>query len=433
MKKYDTYKDSGIEWIGEIPEKWKIGRVKQAFIRSKEKALQDNPTILSLTSRGVVVRDMSQNDGQIAESYFEYNKVESGDLLLNPMDLVTNAFSFVSNYNGVISPAYFNLKNKLTYCSDYYKYYFQLQYWNYSFFHHGKGVSIEHRWTLNEETLKAFPIPIPSEIEQQVIAKYLDQKTKEIDLLIIQKEKQITLFEEEKQAVINHVVTKGLNTDVELKDSEIDWLGDIPEYWDVKRLRYLGVCQNGISQSADYFGSGFPFINYGDVYKNFVLPETASGLANSTDSDQETYSVQEGDVFFTRTSETIEEIGLTSTCLKTIEKAVFSGFLIRFRPKTDRLIARFSKYYFRAHIHRKFFVKEMNLVTRASLSQELLKKLPVLLPPKEEQIEIADYLDQYISNVDSKIEKTIRLIESLKEYRTALISEVVTGKIKVVE
>ncbi|MCC8134884.1 MAG: restriction endonuclease subunit S [Tannerellaceae bacterium] len=103
------------------------------------------------------------------------------------MDLVTNAFAFVSKFEGVISPAYFNLKNKPLFNNDYYKYYFQLQYWNSSFFHHGKGVSIEHRWTLNEETFKNFPLPIPPLSEQTTIANYLDHKTAEIDKLIAEK------------------------------------------------------------------------------------------------------------------------------------------------------------------------------------------------------------------------------------------------------
>ena len=186
-----------------------------------------------------------------------------------------------------------------------------------------------------------------------------------------------------------------------------------------------------MSKGADYFGSGFPFVSYGDVYNNIALPLNIDGLAKSTKADQETYSVIRGDVFFTRTSETIEEIGFASTCLETIENAIFSGFLIRFRPFSDNLFEGFSKYYFRSQLHRLFFVKEMNLVTRASLSQELLKKLPVLLPPIPEQYKIAAYLDKRMKFINVKIEKTKKIIKLQKEYRAALISEVVTGKIKV--
>jgi len=267
--------------------------------------------------------------------------------------------------------------------------------------------------------------------EQTAIANYLDRKTAEIDALITQKQRLIELYQEEKTAIINQAVTQGIDPNTKLKDSGIDWLGEIPKHWGVKRLRYIGNCQNGISQSADYFGQGFPFVSYGDVYKNIVLPKNVDGLANSTESDRKNYSVLKGDVFFTRTSETIEEIGIASTCLETIKNAVFSGFLIRFRTSSNDLFDGFSKYYFRASIHRRFFVKEMNLVTRASLSQELLKKLPVLLPPIQEQIEINKYIETETSCIDAKIAKTQRIIELQKEYRSALISEVVTGKIKV--
>jgi type I restriction enzyme S subunit len=274
---------------------------------------------------------------------------------------------------------------------------------------------------------------IPSKTTQTAIASYLDRKTAEIDELIAQKERLIELYEEEKTAIINQAVTKGIDPDAKLKDSGVDWLGEIPEGWVVKRLRYVGNCQNGVSKGADYFGTGFPFVSYSDVYNNFVLSQNVEGLANSTEIDQVNYSVIKGDIFFTRTSETIEEIGISSTCLETINRAIFSGFLIRFRPFDSILFEGFSKYFFRSKLHRLFFVKEMNLVTRASLSQELLKRLPVTLPPFLEQCEIASYLDQATSSIEAKIEKTKKIIELQKEYRTAMISEVVTGKIKVTE
>jgi len=135
-----------------------------------------------------------------------------------------------------------------------------------------------------------------------------------------------------------------------------------------------------------------------------------------------------GDIFFTRTSETIEEVGFTSVCLKTIEKATFAGFVIRVRPFTDELIPDYSKYYFSSDAHRRFFVKEMNLVTRASLSQDLLKRLPVLIPSKDEQKEIADYLDKKCTAIDTAIEQKQKLIEKLTEYKKSLIYECVTGK-----
>jgi type I restriction enzyme S subunit len=143
--------------------------------------------------------------------------------------------------------------------------------------------------------------------------------------------------------------------------------------------------------------------------------------------------VKSGDVFFTRTSETIEEIGFASVCKQDIPDAVFAGFLIRFRPLSKELSKDFSEFYFSNEKLRAFFVKEMNLVTRASLSQELLKKMPVAFPPYNEQIEIAEYLGNRTAKIDQIIKETKNSIDLLKEHRTALISAAVTGKIDVRE
>ena len=153
-----------------------------------------------------------------------------------------------------------------------------------------------------------------------------------------------------------------------------------------------------------------------------------NGLIESSESERLNYSVKYGDVLFTRTSETIEEVGFASTCLETIPDVVFAGFVIRFRPLGDELYPCFSKYYFRSQIHRSFFSKEMNLVTRASLSQQLLKKLPVLLPSIEEQQQIADYLDEKCAHIDSLITNKEKMVQELEVYKKAMIYEYVTGK-----
>jgi len=274
-------------------------------------------------------------------------------------------------------------------------------------------------------------IPIPSLENQRRIADYLDDKCGKIDLYIEKQQQVIEKLKAYKQAIITEAVTKGLDPTVHMKDSGIEWISMIPEHWKVRRLRYLGSCVNGISKGGEFFGSGFPFVSYGDVYKNMELPHSVEGLVQTTEDEREWYSVKEGDVFFTRTSETIEEVALTSTCMQTIENATFAGFLIRFRPNSNLIAKEFSKYYFRSEKHRLFFVKEMNLVTRASLSQELLKRLPVLLPPIEEQKEIAQHLENKCNEIDSAISKQTSIIEKLTEYKKSLIYEAVTGKVEV--
>ena len=287
------------------------------------------------------------------------------------------------------------------------------------------------RQSMKFDDMRRLPVLVPSLPEQTQIAAFLDHETAKIDALIAKQQRLIALLEEKRQAVISHAVTKGLNPDAPLRPSGIDWLGDIPAHWEVKRLRNIGSCQNGINIGAEFFGSGYPFVSYGNVYKNDTLPYAVEGLVRSTHADRISYSVKVGDVFFTRTSETVDEIGFASTCLQEIEDATFAGFLIRFRPVEGVLDARFSRYFFRMNLFRIFFVKEMNLVTRASLSQDLLKKLPVLLPPIDEQERIAEYLEAKSMAFEKLTENAQAAMALLKERRTALISAAVTGKIDV--
>jgi len=210
------------------------------------------------------------------------------------------------------------------------------------------------------------------------------------------------------------------------KDSGIEWLGEIPGQWEVKRLKDLGNLQNGISNGKEYFGFGYPFVSYGNVYNDSIRLSDILTLANSNETDQKAYSVLEGDVFFTRTSETIDEIGIASTCLITIPKATFSGFTIRLRPKKRIINKQFSKYFFRAHINRQFLSKEISLVTRASLSQNLLNNLPVLLPNIQEQTAIAQYLDTKTQAIDMKVNFLEKKIGYYKGLRKSIINETVT-------
>lgn len=434
MKKYEAYKDSGAEWMGEIPESWNCCKIKwiTAVKRGASPRPIDDPQYFDETGEFAWVRIA---DVTASERYLEQT-TEKLSVLGSSLSVKRYPGDFFLSIAGSVGKP---MITKIKCCihdgfvwfpdlkidPEYLYYIFQtgLPYL-------GLG-KLGTQLNLNTDSVGGIEIPIPSGNEIDLIVPYLDHKTNQLDRLIAKKEKLIELLQEERTAIINHAVTKGLDPNVPLKDSGIEWLGEIPKHWGVKKLKYVGQCQNGVSAGAEYFGSGFPFVSYGDVYKNTELPLSVSGLAKSTDADRENFSVMEGDIFFTRTSETIEEIGLASTCMMTIENAIFAGFLIRFRPFKGMLEKEFSKYYFRCQIQRLFFVKEMNLVTRASLSQELLKRLPVLLPSLEEQKRISDFLDRTMNKIDTTIFKTQQELELLKEYKTALISEVVTGKVDV--
>lgn len=207
--------------------------------------------------------------------------------------------------------------------------------------------------------------------------------------------------------------------------SDLKWINKIPSDWEIKRLKDFGTFQNGVSKGKEYFGLGFPFVSYGNVYNNTISIENIDKLANSSIEEQKLYSVKEGDVFFTRTSETIDEIGISSTCQSTIAKATFSGFVIRFRQDGKLLLKQFSNYYFKANVNRLYLSNEINIVTRASLSQSVLGCLPVLIPNKNIQTQIANYLDTKTQTIDKKINLLTQKANYYKEYRKSLISETV--------
>lgn len=422
---------TNIPWIPVIRENWNVVRVKNVFFNSKEKAHQENPVILSLARNGVKVRDISNNEGQLAESYYDYNPVMVGDLLLNPMDLYSGANCNVSEVEGVISPAYANLRSKKEINSKYFDYFFKTQYWTMAMFAHGKGVSFDNRWTINNESIMNYEIPFPNYEEQNKIVSILNSKISKIDSLIANQEKQIKKIGFYKQQLITEIVTKGIEKSKTLKDSGVEWIGNIPENWNIYRVKNLGNTQNGISKGSEYFGAGFPFVSYGDVYKNWsLMSDTYSGLIQSNDVERKKYSVKYGDILFTRTSETIEEVGFSSVCLENIDNAVYAGFLIRLRPNkaNEILETSYAKYFFRANLLRKYLVKEMNLVTRASLTQELLGAMSVIVPPKAEQLAIVDYLDDKITCIDKLISIKQEKIKKLQDYKKSIIYEYVTGK-----
>ena len=434
-------RDSGIEWIGKIPDDWELRKLKYILRERNEKNDPVKTTeILSLTaSQGVIPYAEKEGGGnRPKEDLSAYKLAYPDDIVMNSMNVLSGSVG-LSKYHGCVSPVYYML-----YSDDenidirFYNYIFKTKAFQRSLMGLGNGILIKEsengslntiRMRIPMEKLNGLFLVVPDIYEQKKIVEFLDEKIPEIDAIIKKTKETIEVYKKYKQAVITEVITQGLDKTVLYKTTDIEYIEKIPAHWNILKLRFLGSCQNGISKGGEFFGSGYPFVSYGDVYKNYELPEAVAGLVESTDNERETYSVKYGDVFFTRTSETIEEVGFTSICLNTIENAVFAGFVIRFRPFDDtKLDPHFSKYYFRSDMHRRFFVKEMNLVTRASLSQELLKKLPVLLPPLEEQKQIARYLDDKCSEIDTLIAKKEEFIVEMENYKKSLIYEYVTGK-----
>lgn len=429
-KTYDTYKDSGIKWLGTIPANWRIEKGKHVLSVLSKLVLQDDDVVTCFRDGEVVLRNERRTEGfTMSDKEIGYQHIDKGDIVIHGMDGFAGSIG-ISKSTGKGSPVLV-VCNPIKDNPSYLVYYLRILANTNVFLALSTGIrqrSCDLKWN----KISVLPFPLPSLPEQRTITTYLDEKCGEIDTLISLQEEMISELQAYKQSVITEAVTKGLDSNVPMKDSGVEWIGMIPEGWKIQRLRTLGNCQNGISKGGEYFGDefDFPFVNYTDAYKNIDVPYP-EGRANSTEEDRKQYSLIEGDILFTRTSETIDEIGYASTCTQTIPNAVFSGFLIRFRPTGKELYYGFSKYYFRSSIHRAFFVKEMNLVTRASLSQNLLKNLPTLIPPLSEQQAIASYLDEKTSQIDSLIALKQEKITELKDYKKSIIYEYVTGKKKV--
>lgn len=433
MAEYEAYKDSGTEWIGNIPSHWEFVRLQTQLDEVNEK---NNPVqttqILSLTNKlGVIPYEEKGNQGNKSkEDLSDYKIAYPNCIVANSMNILIGSVG-LSKYYGCVSPVYYVFKARKGANIEYLNYLFSMPSFQRELRKYANGI-LEIRLRISSGNILKRKVALPPADEQKMIVEYLDGETKRIDDLIAEARVSIEEYKKWKSSIIFEAVTRGLDPNAEMKDSGIEFVGKIPATWTVKKLRNIGTPQNGISKSGDSFGQGYPFVSYGDVYKNFSLPAVPSGLVSSTEEERLQYSVEEGDIFFTRTSETIEEVGFSCVCEETIPNATFAGFLIRVRPHTNDLLTGFAKYYFRSPHHRAYFAREMNLVTRASLSQGLLKSMPVVIPPKNEQKEIADFLNHKCAVVDALITEKQKLIADLETYKKSLIFEVVTGKRKVV-
>lgn len=416
-------KDSGVEWIGIIPETWTIGRIGQLYTERKEKVSDTDYPPLSVTMKGVLPQ---LSTAAKTDAHDDRKLVRKGDFAINSRSDRRGSCG-ISPYDGSVSLINTILMPRGKMHPVYYEWLFHSALFSDEFYKWGHGI-VNDLWTTNWQDMKKIYVPMPQYQEQERIASFLNTKCSRIDAVIEKTRASIEEYKKLKQAVITRAVTKGIRGDRPMKDSGVEWIGEIPEEWDICKLRHIGATQNGISKGAEFFGEGYPFVSYGDVYRNYSLPSEIKGQIQSTEEEQRLYSVEKGDIFFTRTSETIEEVGFSSVCEETIPKATFAGFLIRVRPYDDTLDVGYSKYYFRSNHHRFYLVKQMNLVTRASLGQPLLKGMPVLVPSKAEQLEIAAHLDKESDEYDQLIAAKEKIILELETYKKSLIYEYVTGK-----
>ena len=422
------FKDSGIPWIGQIPKHWEMKKVKDGFYLKKDKALIENPVVLTLARSGIKVRDLENNEGQFAKSYFEYNPVDIDDILLNTMDLQSGANCNISKIKGVISPAYANLRYKNGFSPNFYNYYFKIQYWTFAFFTHGKGVSYENRWTLNNQTLMRFPLLVPPLNEQKKIAEFLDKKCEIIDKRLSNLERKIKSLKEYKKSLISECVTKGLNPkNMEFKDSGIPWIGQIPKHWEVKKLKYIATRiykGNGITKEQVFENGDMPCVRYGEIYTkyNYSFDECFSYTFEKVLNSTSYFGY--GDILFTCTGELIEEIGKNVVYLGD-KKCLAGGDIIILNHKQNPSFLNYALDCNYARNQKSYGKAKLKVV---HISSREISNLFVVLPPLNEQKEIAEFLDKKCEKIDRLNENYTKQITALKEYKKSLIYECVTGK-----
>lgn len=412
-------KDSKVKWLGVIPLEWKVERIKHGFVRKKAEAHQDNPIVLSLARTGVRERDITNNEGQIAESYYNYNPVDVDDLLINPMDLYSGANCSISKISGVISPAYVNLRYREGYNPQYYDYYFKLQYWLMAFFAHGKGVSYENRWTLNAETLMNYPIIVPTQCEQRKIVDYLDTKCSKIDEIIEKQQAIIEKLKEYKLHLIQETVTKGLDRNAELRESGELWIGKVPKHWAVLKLKSHTRMITPMRDKPEDLSGDIPWVRIEDYNGKYIdSSREGFGVSEQTVKKMNLKVYPVGSILCTSSCD-LGKCAIVATPLVSNQR------FINIVPDKDTS----SDYLYYVMLSNADRMNHLSTGTiQANLSRVAFEHLLIQFPPLEEQKEIARYLDHKVEVIDSTIMGKEKLVEKLREYKKSLIYEVVTGK-----
>ncbi len=446
MKKYEKYKNSGVEWLGEIPEHWKVESFKNILMERNEK---NDPIrtkeILSLSiDKGVTLyAEKTTNLDRFKDDFTQYKLAHKGDLVFNSMNMIVGAVG-VSDYFGCVSPVYYTYHGGLnnSYTTKFYEYLFRSKTVKGVLYSLGKGLmAIDRgegkyntlRLKVSRDELRSMKLPFPNLSEQTEIALFLDDKTAKIDQAIAIKQKQIELLKESRQILIHKAVTRGLNDSVKLKDSGVEWIGEIPEGWEVKKLGYLANCfPSNIDKHSKVNEKEVRLCNYTDVYKNDYITDDMDFMIATATLDQITkFTLKKGDIVITKDSETATDIAVPTYIKEDLTKVVCGYHLAMIRTYKSS----YGKYLFRA-LQTKLFNIQFevcsNGITRVGLGSSDLKNGYFLVPSEQEQIEIAEFIEIGTTKIATAISLKEQEIEKLKEYKMSLIDGVVTGKVRVV-
>ncbi len=423
MQRYNTYKDSGVKWLGEIPSHWEMIKSKYLWKESFSISENGNEELLSVSQYDGITP--AKGDSR-SESLKGYKIVSENDLVINIM-LAWMGGLGVSKYDGIVSPAYCVYKLTKDSNPKYLHYLYKTPLYLAEFARHSSGV-IPSRWRMYTDDFGQVVSLLPPRKEQDAIVEYLDEKMAKIDTAIAQQQKMIDLLNERKQIIINRAVTKGLNPNAKMKDSGVEWIGEVPEGWEVRRLKHLlkASLMYGANESAESEDESYPrYIRITDIDEDGKLrPDTFRSLPPKK---AEPYLLKKGELLFARSGATAGKTYLFNEDIK----ACFAGYLIKASLK-EPLLPEYLDYYTKSGIYDNWKKSIFIQATIPNIGAEKYANLQITLPSIKEQKDIVKHLDVETGKINQVVRNCKNQISLLQERKQIIINEVVTGKVKVV-
>ena len=422
MKKYDNYKNSGVEWLGEIPEHWEA--LSNKFIFNLNKNLVGKKSseydLLSLTLNGVIKRDMENPQGKFPAEFDTYQEVKRGDFIFCLFDVEETPRTVgLSDFDGMITGAYTVMQVNKNFDKSF-LYYFYL---NLDAGKRMKPLYTGLRNTISKDNFFSFKTFVPPIQEQTAIANFLDNKTTKIDQAIAIKQQQIALLQERRQILIHKAVTRGLNENVKLKDSGVEWIGEIPEHWEVKRAKYLFDEINERSLTGDE-----ELLSVSHM--TGVTPRSEKNVSMFEAEDYTGSKLcKKGDLVYNIMWAWMGALGTSK------QTGIVSPSYAIFRQKNKD---NFNSWYLEQILKGINYLAHYNRVStglhssRLRFYSNMFFEMSIAFPTKKEQDNIVEHLELVTTKIATAISLKEQEIEKLKEYKMSLIDGVVTGKVRVI-
>lgn len=424
-------KDSGIAWMGAMPRAWKMNTIAQIFlqVKCKNTGLQEK-NLLSLSYGKVKRKSIDTVEGLLPESFDGYNIIEKDDIVLRLTDLQNDHTSLrvgLAEERGIITSAYLTIRNRSNFCPKYLYYYLHSFDIAKGFYGMGAGV----RQGLNWDGVKWLKILAPSVPEQERIAAFLDAECAEIDAVLEKTRASIEEYKKLKQAVITQAVTKGIRGDRPMKDSGIEWIGDIPAEWRKTQLRHCAAIKSGITLGKKYEKTDSlverPYLRVANVQDGYVDLSVLTTIEVTQDEDLK-YRLRAGDVLMTEGGDR-DKLGRGCVWHGEIEPCLHQNHIFAVQTSKDTLLPEFLEYLTVSDVGRSYFdvtaIKTTNLACTSS-SKVLAFTIP--LPSVEEQAEIVEALNTKCAGIDALVAKKQQYLTEIENYKKSLIYEYVTGK-----